>query len=149
MFTEVRGGDEVITKIPNNQLANQRVSNLSRMQKCQVKQTLRFHYEDLPKIPKLLESIKQEIQDSCEHVITDGSRPFRANLNEFHADHVEVVVDTRYNLPPIGAVYFDNRQKVLEAIARAVDKHKVKFAIPEYHVVQSGSLPLTAGGAMS
>lgn len=144
LFTEVRGGDEVITKIPNSQLANQRVSNLSRMQRSQVTQTLRFEYEDLPKMPELLESIKQEIQQACPNVITDGSRPFRANLNSFNADHIEVVVDTRHNLPPIGKVYFDNRQQVLEAIARAVAKHNVKFAIPEFQVINA---PASVGGS--
>lgn len=139
LYTEVRGGDEVITKIPNTQLANQRVSNLSRVPRCQVTQTLRFPYEALPIMPQLLESIKQEIEAACPDLITDGTRPYRANMNAFNADHIEVVVDTRYNLPPIGKVYFDNRQKVLEAIAIAVSKHNVKFAVPEYHIVNTNS----------
>jgi small-conductance mechanosensitive channel len=139
LFTEVRGGDEIITKIPNTQLANQRVSNLSRVPRCQVTQTLRFPYETLPIMPELLESIKQEIEAACPDLIKDGSRPYRANMNAFNADHIEVVVDTRYNLPPIGKVYFDNRQTVLEAIAKAVSKHNVKFAVPEYHIVNTNS----------
>ena len=34
-------------RIPNNQLSDVRVSNLSRVQFSQVKQTLRFCYDDL------------------------------------------------------------------------------------------------------
>ena len=136
LFTEVRGGDEIITKIPNTQLANQRVSNLSRMNKCAVKQTLRFPYSSLPKLPQVLESIKEEIQASCPELIADGSRPFRANMSSFKEDHIEVEVDSRFDLPPIGPKYCNNRQQVLEAISRAVTKHGVKFAIPQYHIVQ-------------
>jgi small-conductance mechanosensitive channel len=135
LFTEVRGGDEIITKIPNTQLANQRVSNLSRMSKCAVKQTLRFPYSSLSKLPQVLESIKEEIQASCPELIADGSRPFRANMNSFKEDHIEVEVDSRFDLPPIGPKYCDNRQRVLEAISRAVTKHEVEFAIPRYHIV--------------
>mmetsp|Transcript_29985 Transcript_29985/g.57326 ORF Transcript_29985/g.57326 Transcript_29985/m.57326 type:complete len:370 (+) Transcript_29985:125-1234(+) len=36
LSTEIRGGDEIVTKIPNTQLSNIRVSNLSRMRQSQV-----------------------------------------------------------------------------------------------------------------
>jgi len=107
------------------------------MQKSQVTQTLRFEYDALPKIPQVLESIKEEIAAVCPELITDGSRPFRASLNEFNPDHIEVIVDTRYNLPPIGKANWENKQKVLEAIAKAVAKHDVKFAIPKYHIINT------------
>ena len=41
--------DEHITRIPNNQLSDIRISNLSRVKFSQVKQTLHFKYEDLGK----------------------------------------------------------------------------------------------------
>jgi small-conductance mechanosensitive channel len=96
------GGDEHVVKIPNTQLANQRVSNLSRMTKCQVTQELRFHYSDLDKVPQIISKIKEEIEAMCPKLITDGSRPFRCSLTEFAEDHFKLVVDTRHNLPPLG-----------------------------------------------
>jgi small-conductance mechanosensitive channel len=41
MHTEIRGGDDIIVKIPNVQLASQRVSNISRMRRSQVQQVRR------------------------------------------------------------------------------------------------------------
>lgn len=129
------GGDEHVVKIPNTQLASQRVSNLSRMKTCQVTQTLRFHYSDLDKAPQIICKIKEEIEAMCPELIKDCSRPFRCTLTEFAEDHFEVVVDTRHKLPPIGTKYWENRERVLTAIAIAVAKNNVKFAIPERRIL--------------
>lgn len=112
------------------------MSNISRMTTCQVTQTLRFHYSDLDKAPQIISKIKEEIEALCPELIKDGSRPFRCTLTGFAEDHFEVVVDTRHNLPPIGAVYWENREKVLLAIAIAVAKNNVKFAIPERRILK-------------
>ena len=82
--------------------ADQRVSNLSRGQRCSVKQTLRFKYSDIDKLPAVLESIKVEIKKSCPALITDGTRPFRAVLTGYHSDHIAAHVDCRFNLKPLG-----------------------------------------------
>ena len=56
------GFDEVITKIPNTQLSDIRISNRSRLKFSQVKQKLRFRYEDIDKIPSLVEDIRVIVQ---------------------------------------------------------------------------------------
>jgi len=105
METVMRESDNTITAIPNSKLANQKISNYSRVRMSQVTQTLRFHYEDADKMPALLESIKKEIQKSCPKLITDGSRPFRVFWTSFNEDHLEVVVNTHFYIPPGGYVY--------------------------------------------
>ena len=82
--------------------ADQRVSNLSRANQCAVKQTLRFKYSDIDKLPAVLESIKEEIKKSCPELISDGKRPFRAVLTGYHSDHISALVDCRFKLKPIG-----------------------------------------------
>ena len=57
--TEIASGD-VITKIPNSQIVNERVSNISRATISRLSQTLRFSYTDIDKIPKVLADIKGE-----------------------------------------------------------------------------------------
>jgi len=52
--------DNVITKIPNSKIVNERVSNISRATKSQVIQTLRFSYSDIKKVPKVLADIQGE-----------------------------------------------------------------------------------------
>lgn len=140
METTLRNTDNTITRVPNAQLALQKVSNLSRTPQCQVAQTLRFHYEDVDEIPDLLQSIKQEIVKACPHLITDGTRPFRVFWTDINEDHLSVMVNTHHNLPPMGDAYWLNRQAVLMAIARAVKKHNVELA-QLYSFATSGSEP--------
>jgi len=125
--TELSGADGVKVVVPNKELVEKEVSNLSRVQTSQVKQTLEFEYQDVKKLPDLMESIKEEIKSSCPEVITDGSRPFRAYFTNF-GDKLEVTVDAHFNIKPVSEKYHENRQEVLLAITRAVDKHNMKFA---------------------
>lgn len=128
--TLIRGSDELVTSIPNTQLSNIRVTNKSHLRYSQVKQTLRFDYSDVHRISELVAAIKEEIRSSCPKVVTDGSHPFRVFWSNFEADHLEVSIDCRLRCPPIGDKYFETRQEILIAIARAVKKMKFNFAMP-------------------
>jgi small-conductance mechanosensitive channel len=128
METVLRQSDNIMTSVPNSILSGQRLSNLSRQKQCQVKQILRFHYDDAEQIPVLLESIRSEIKKACPRLITDSSRPFRVFWTGYKEDHLEVMVDTHHNIAPIGDAYWQNRQNVLLAISRAVKKHDLEFA---------------------
>eukprot|EP00985_Skeletonema_marinoi_P009290 scaffold4314_cov191-Skeletonema_marinoi.AAC.3 len=128
--TSIKGGDELVTSIPNSQLSNIRVTNRSNQRYSQVKQTLRFDYSDVDRIPALVATIKEEIRSSCPEVVTDGSHPFRVVWSNFEADHLEVSVDCRLRCPPIGDKYAEARQNILIAIARAVKKMRFIFAMP-------------------
>lgn len=127
METAIRNSDELTVRIPNTELAGQRVYNLSRTPRSQVTQTLRISYDDASKIPQLLTAIKEEIKTSCPKLITDGSRSFRANWRNYEDDHLQVVVDCHFTIKPTGDEYWDNRQSMLEAIYRAVKKTGVHF----------------------
>jgi small-conductance mechanosensitive channel len=173
MQTTIRNYDEMIEVVPNSELGNQRVKNISRVKMCQVKQLLRFRYEDADKFPTLLPAILEEIKDACPEAITDGSRPFRAIWTAYKEYYLEVTVDTHFNvrwpgrrstvlvhgggllsspnshlfissqspaivsyyhkqIKPIGQAFQENRQKVLEAIYRAVKKNKLEFVTAFY-----------------
>jgi small-conductance mechanosensitive channel len=126
--TVLRGNDDIMLTVPNTELQGSQVSNLSRIHICQVYQTLRFKYSDASKLPKLLHDIKCEIRASCPTVITDGSRPFRCYWTNFQSNYLEVVVDAHFRIRPIGDAYYENRQRVLFAIDRAVAMNEVKYA---------------------
>ena len=125
--TLIRGSDNIVTRVPNTALSSQKVSNLSRIRQSQVKQILRFHYEDAEKIPQIIEDIAAEIRASCPRLITDNSRPFRVFWIDFSEDELQVMVDTHHNIAPIGDAYWKNRQAVLLAITRAVKKNNVEL----------------------
>jgi small-conductance mechanosensitive channel len=128
METVLRNSDNTLTRVPNALLASQKISNVSRVAQCQVKQMLRFHYEDADVLPELLDAIRDEIKKSCSRLVTDGKQPFRVYWVNYNEDHLEVMVDTHHNIAPIGNAYWENRQNVLLAIHRAVKKFDVEFA---------------------
>ena len=128
--THLKGYDSIVTRIPNSQLTTARVSNLSRVSRSRLVQKLRFHYQDLDKLPVVLEDIKEEIRQACPKVITDGSAAFFAVLEEYHDDHVGGLVIANFEIPPRTLDFINNRQAFLLAIAKAMKKHKVDFAIP-------------------
>jgi small-conductance mechanosensitive channel len=134
MQTLIRGPDEMITSIPNTQLATQRVTNISRIRKCQVKQILRFDYDEADKFPALFETIKKEVKAVCPTVIVDGTRPFRIVWSDFKSSHLEVTVDLHFNIKPSGDVYHENKQRCLMAIYRAVKSHGMKLVLREDYV---------------
>jgi small-conductance mechanosensitive channel len=95
METTLRQGDNTVLNVPNAALASQKVSNVSRIRQCQVQQTLRLDYNDVDKIPQLIESIRHEIEKACPKLITNGTRPFRVYWTEFNEDHLEIMVNVR------------------------------------------------------
>ena len=122
--TMIQNSDDVVVGVPNAQLTGQRVFNLSRTPQSQVKQTLRISYEDASQIPLLLEAIKEEISNSCDKLVPGR---LRAHWSNYEDDHLQVVVDAHFSIKPTGTEYHDNRQKVLQAIYRAVKRTGVSF----------------------
>jgi hypothetical protein len=134
-----RFSDEIMVSIPNADLLKERLSNLSRVRHSQVKQILRLRYEDVDKIPALINQIKHEIKRTCPSVIADGSRPFRVHWTAMNQDHCEITVDTRHLIKPVGDAYLDNKQGVLSAIYSALKRHNCKLV--DYPMVQVAKSP--------
>lgn len=128
--TQIQQYDNIVVQIPNSSLYKQRVSNLSRVKRSQVEQVLRFKYADLPTVPVVLADIKEEISASCPKLVTDGTRPFRAVLTKYESDHISTAVLCHFDIPPGSAEFVDNREQVLLAIARAMEKNEVELALP-------------------
>ena len=128
--TEIVGYDNIATRIPNSQLATERISNVSRIKQSRVYQTLRFQYSDLDKLPIVLNDIKEEIKASCPKVILDGSKPFQAVLSQYETDHVQAYVNCHFNISPGTDEYVNIRQLALLTIARALKKYDIQIALP-------------------
>lgn len=140
--TDIEGFDNVVVRIPNAQIATSRVSNLSRISKSRVTQTLRFKYADLDKLPVVLQETRQEIKANCPELIVDGSKPFRAVLSSYQSDHVEAEVTCHFALPPGSDAYCAAREKVLLAIATAAKHHDVEFALPSILYTTTDGIPM-------
>eukprot|EP00984_Skeletonema_dohrnii_P007303 scaffold2645_cov96-Skeletonema_dohrnii-CCMP3373.AAC.9 len=132
--TEIESSNNVITKIPNSKIVNERVSNISRATKSQVVQTLRFSYGDMKLVPKVLADIQEEIEASCPK-LDHGT----AQLKSYEADHIQTEVNYHFDIPPSNQEYGSNREQVLLAIGRAIEKNNVTFAIPAINYVNTES----------
>lgn len=128
METVLRCSDEVMMSIPNEDLLKQRVMNLSRVRLCQVKQKVNFKMGDVDKVPELIQEIKDQIETLCPALVKDGTRPFRVHWTDFGSGKLEITVDTHFRIRPIGDEYWNNRQRVLQAIDNAVKKVDVAYA---------------------
>lgn len=96
-------------------------------------------HTDIEKVTPLCIEIKEAIKRECPHLIADGTRPFRAHLREIFPDYLKIVVDARFNLPPIGSRHYDNRHKVLELICKVLQKNNITLACPRYRILQEGT----------
>ncbi|KAL7552405.1 hypothetical protein ACHAWF_015650 [Thalassiosira exigua] len=126
---KVRKYDGSVVDIPNCQLGGQRVTNVTRTKTCQVLTTLRFEYDDVQRLPKALEAVKDEIATSCPTLITEG-KPFRARISSFEERGVVVIVNCNFKLPPTGDEFWRNREEMLLAIDRGVTKSGLRYAKP-------------------
>lgn len=124
METILRGSDEILVSVPNTNLVNQRVANLSRVPLSQVKQVLEVNLDSADQVPVLLRDLENEIRRACPHLIDDGSRPFRIHWTGMKGDKFEITIDTRHRVRPISERYWENRQNVLAAIHRALKRQR-------------------------
>ena len=136
MHTVIRLSDNTRTRIPNAQLANKTVTNLSRCTQCQVKTVLYFDYSDMQKLPALIKDIKEEVKANCPALITDGSRPFRVHWTDITDDRLAVTCDLHFEVKPYGDPYLNTKQQALEAIGQALAKNKVELAVPRQGRIQ-------------
>jgi len=124
----VAGANDYIVRIPNSYLANQRISYVSRAKRSQVFEKLRFQYKDLDRIPDILEEIKNELKRACDPI----PKPYDIFMNDFKEDHVEVVLDLHFNVKASGNAYFENSEKVFDAVWRVLQRNDVELAVPVY-----------------
>ena len=127
METTIRLDDEHFLSMGNTELSNKRIINLSRTKQSTVTLTLKFNYDDIDKLPKVLENIKASIRAACPELIDDGSRPFRAVWADYGANYLEVKIEAHFNIPPISPDYHANRETMLHSINGAVKESGVAF----------------------
>jgi hypothetical protein len=103
-----------------------------------VKVTLDISYQDISKLPKLVQQIKNNIKDELstspiaadlpDVLVLDGSRPFRVHFRDMTDNSVQVVVDTHLRVRPFSDEYWDLRQAILFAVTKATESNDIRFA---------------------
>ncbi|KAL3901261.1 MAG: hypothetical protein SGARI_006098, partial [Bacillariaceae sp.] len=132
--THIRLGHDDIVRVPNTQIAGARIANVSRQRLAAVQVTLDISYQEIPKLPALVNQIKDNIVEAArmtgseDSLVMDGSRPFRVHWREMKEWSVQVVIDTHLRVRPLSNEYWDLRQAILFAISRATEANNIKFA---------------------
>ena len=110
METSIRTQDEVVTRLSNAIFGQEQLTNLSRETNCRVVEKLAFSYDDLEKIPMLVDVIRAKLIGYCPALVADGSRPFVVTWSGFRQDHLEVLVEAHFlGIPPMGEAYHENK----------------------------------------
>jgi small-conductance mechanosensitive channel len=117
MIQSTTGGDDIQVKNPDSKLAGQKCSNISRMQRSQIKFDLKFNIYDLHRVQEIAASIKQNIVDSCPKLITDGSKPFRVIWTDVGDEHLVITVDTYHDAPRSWNEHWAIREQAMYGIA--------------------------------
>lgn len=90
----------------------------------------------------MLNSIREEIEAACSpKLIVDGSKPFRVVLESYEADHVQVGVNCHFEVVPYSGEYVEMKQTLMLAIAVAMKRHGIRFAIPSIHYQTTSKSP--------
>mmetsp|Transcript_13789 Transcript_13789/g.23947 ORF Transcript_13789/g.23947 Transcript_13789/m.23947 type:complete len:581 (+) Transcript_13789:83-1825(+) len=153
LHTHIRLGDDSIVRVPNTQIAGTRIANVSRQKLSNVKVTLDISYQEISKLPALLQQIKTNIVDAMatnqiveypeDVLVMDGSRPFRIHWRDVTESSVQIVVDTHLRVRPFCNEYWDLRQAMLFAIAKATESADIKFAYKDKNkMLPPGSFPM-------
>lgn len=121
--------DDIYIQIPNSLLIHHPLTNITRAKRSQVKQTLRFKYKDLNKIPIILQDIKDAVKETCPKLVMEGAT-YRAVITSYESDHVQALVNFHFEIPSQTEAFHRNRQEVLLVIANVMKKHRVEFALP-------------------
>merc|ERR1711862_394582 len=98
----------------------QSLVNVSRNERSQIEQSLRFMYKDIDQMEDIIQDIKAEIEASCPKLILDGSRRFDVLMSDFDTQYVFIHVNTHHQIQPCSNEYDAARHNLLEAISRAI-----------------------------
>jgi small-conductance mechanosensitive channel len=143
--TELIGKDHVPVRVPNSQIVGRKIHMFSKVTKNQIKQILRFKYSTLQQLPDIIQDIKKAVT-----LAAAGQGMINAPsvvLSQYEADHIQVVVSINFEIDATNAptmAFAQVKEKVLFAIADAVTKNNVSFAIPAIqYETASGATPLS------
>lgn len=122
----VRTFDKRLVFIPNAMFGNVIVMNPSKMTHRRIYETIGVRYQDINKIPAILEDIRDHLQSNPS---LDQSSGMVAHLDKFNAYSVDILVSA-FSTTTDWAAFLAIKEKVLLAIHSILHKHGAEFAFP-------------------
>ena len=111
-------------------LALERVSNLSRTKISQIEFKIRLSYEDIGQVRNICDTMKKEIASSCATTL----HKLKVYWSGFGDDHILLRIDGDFRVQPKSLAFLETQEAVFFAVAEAMKKMNVKFALPREKV---------------
>lgn len=125
-LTSVRDKEKRPVYLPNSIFSNTLVINGSRMTHRRIEEKIGVRYEDFPKIPALIENIKQTISN---HPDIDTHLPVLVVLNGFNQCTIDIYLDI-YTLQTRYDKYLIVKHEILELVYKEVLQVGAEMPIP-------------------
>ena len=124
--TTIRTFDKRVLYVPNSVFTTISVENPSRMTHRRIRENIGVRYDDISRIPKILEEMRTYLQENPN---IDDSQTLMVNLNEFGDSSVNFFIYT-FTHTTVWTEFHQIKEKVLLAISDIVEKHGAEIAFP-------------------
>ncbi len=124
--TAIRTFDKRLLYVPNAVFTNISVENPSRMSHRRINETIGVRYDDMAKVPAILEDVRKYLNESPD---IDQSQTLMVNLNEFGDSSVNFFIYT-FTRTTVWTEFHAAKEKVMLAISDIVERHGAEIAFP-------------------
>ena len=125
-LTIIRTFDKRPLYVPNSVFANISVENPSRMSNRRIYETIGVRYEDVDKLPAIVEDVKTMLR---EHPEIDQDQTMIINFDSFAPSSLDFFVYT-FTKTTEWIKYHEIKQDVLFKISEIIAKHNAEIAFP-------------------
>ncbi len=133
-LTVIRTFDKRPLYVPNATFTSIALENPSRMSHRRIYETMGLRYDDVGKLPAVIEDVKNMLQ---QHKEIDQTQTLIVNFNKYGASSLDFFIYT-FTVTTNWIEYHKVKQDVLFKIAEIVTKHGAEFAFPTQtlHVIE-------------
>ena len=124
--TAIRTFDKRLLYVPNAVFTSISVENPSRMSHRRIKETIGVRYDDMAKVPVILEDVRKYLNESPD---IDQSQTLMVNLNEFGESSVNFFIYT-FTRTTVWTEFHAVKEQVMLAISEIVERHGAEIAFP-------------------
>ena len=135
-ITRIRTFDRRPLYVPNSIFANITVENPSRMTNRRINETIGVRYEDIDRVPGIVEDIRAML---LAHPEIDQEQTLFVTFTQFSGFSLDIMVNT-FTRTTAGARFHEAKQDVLLKIADIIAKRGAKLAYPT-RINYNGPIP--------
>jgi MscS family membrane protein len=125
-LTQIRTFDKRPIYLPNSIFSTIAVINPSRMTRRRIYETIGIRYDDITRLPAILDAIRQMLQ---EHPAIDNSQTLMVNFNSFGASSLDFFIYT-FTHTTVWTEFHEIKQDVLLKISDIILAHDAEIAYP-------------------